>query len=287
VNRPIALVTDFGTKDHYVGSLKAVIYSINPKAQVFDITHELKPQNIREGAFVLNAVYPFLPKGAIVAAVVDPGVGSERQAICVRTARGFLIGPNNGIFTMVLQHEKKYEVRAIANDRYFMKPVSATFHGRDIFAPSAAHLSKKDVFRSFGPHIQRIHQIDFAQVKTSAKSLQGEIIYVDRFGNAFTNISKSHVYGTGSVTGQVFFRTNQAKPVPARTGTGRHLVSVEVKKKQVRLKPFFSAGAKGSLIAVWNSSDLLELAVREDSAEKLYGLHIGDPVVVRKSSLRA
>jgi len=258
MNRPIALLTDFGTKDHYVGSLKAVIYSINPKAQVFDLTHELRPQNIREGAFVLNAVYPFLPKGTIVVAVVDPGVGSERQAIAIKTSRGFLIGPNNGIFSMVLRHEKKYEVRAIINDRYFMKPVSSTFHGRDIFSPSAAHLSKKDVFRSFGPQIKRIHQIDFAQVKTSAKTLQGEIVYVDRFGNAFTNISKSHVYGTG-----------------------KHPISVEVKKKRAPVKPFFSAGRKGSLIAVWNSSDLLELAVREDSAAKLYGLKIGDPVLVR------
>lgn len=270
--KTIALLTDFGLKDHYVGSLKAVIASINPSANVFDITHDVRPQNVREGAFILDAVYPFLPKGTIVVAVVDPGVGSARQAIAIKTSRGFLIGPNNGLFTMVLEREKKYEARAMTNDRYFMKPVSSTFHGRDVFSPSAAYLSKKNVFRSFGPIIRQIHKLHLPQAKVSAKAIQGEIIYIDRFGNAFTNISKSnlHFYGTGSVAGQVFFRSKRAKPVPARTGT-----------VAVHIKPFFSAGSKGSLIAVWNSSDLLELAVRDDSAEKLYGIKVGDPVLVR------
>jgi S-adenosyl-L-methionine hydrolase (adenosine-forming) len=250
----IALLTDFGLEDHYVGSLKAVIASVNPNAKVFDISHDVRPQNIREGAFILNAVYPFLPKGAIVVAVVDPGVGSRRQAIAVKTARGYLIGPNNGIFTLALEREKKYEVRTLINDRYFMKPVSSTFHGRDMFSPSAAHLSKKNIFRSFGPKISHLHRLHWPQAKVTAKSVQGEITYIDRFGNAFTNISKSHVDGT---------------------------VQVEVKRKKAPLKPFFSAGAQGSLIAVWNSSALLEFAVRDDSAEKIYGLKVGDPVLVR------
>ena len=258
MNRPIALLSDFGLEDHYVGSLKAVIYAINPDAKVFDMTHGIRPQNIREGAFILNAVYPFLPQGTIVVAVVDPGVGSERQAIAVKTSRGFLIGPNNGIFTMVLERERTYEVRALTNDRYFMKPVSSTFHGRDVFSPSAAHLSQKEVFKSFGASVRNIHRLNLARVKVTGKLVQGEIVYMDRFGNAFTNVSKSNL-GKKSA----------------------HSVSVEVKKKRVQIKLFFSAGRKGSLIAVWNSSDLLELAVREDSAEKLYGLKVGDPVLLR------
>ena len=258
MSQTIALLTDFGLKDHYVGSLKAVIASINPNAKVFDITHDVRPQNIREAAFILNVVYPFLPKGTIVVAVVDPGVGSARQAIAIKTSRGFLIGPNNGIFTMALEREKKYEARMIQNDRYFMKPVSSTFHGRDIFSPSAAHLSRKNIFRSLGPLIHKVHKLNLPQVKANAKFLQGEIIYLDRFGNAFTNISKSNL---GKKTS--------------------HSVSVEVRKNRVSLKPFFSAGSKGSLIAVWNSSDLLEFAVREESAEKLYGLKVGDPVMLR------
>jgi S-adenosylmethionine hydrolase len=256
MNRRIALLTDFGLKDHYVGSLKAVIYSINPNAQVFDLTHDIHPQNVKEGAFILDVVYPFLAKGTIVLAVIDPGVGSARQAISIKTSRGFLVGPNNGIFTMVLKREKKYEARAVTNNRYFMEPVSATFHGRDIFAPVAAHLSKKDIFASLGPRIPKIHQLDLAQVKISRGAICGELIHIDRFGNTMTNISKSQT-----------------------CGTGKKFV-VEVKKKKVLIKPFFSAGRKGELIAVWNSSDLLELAVRESSAEKLYGLKIGDSVLV-------
>src|SRR3989338_3696867 len=104
--RPIALLTDFGLKDHYVGSLKGVILSINPRAVILDVTHDIRPQNIREGAFVLQAVYSVLPKGTIVVVVVDPGVGSARQAICVKTRRGFLLAPNNGILSMVLAEEK-------------------------------------------------------------------------------------------------------------------------------------------------------------------------------------
>ena len=142
MNRPIALLSDFGLKDHYVGSLKAVILGINPKATIFDVTHEIRPQNIREGAFILHAVYPVIPKGTIVVAVVDPGVGSMRQAICVKTSRGFLIGPNNGLFSLVLRDEAGYEARALVNDRYFHKPVSSTFHGRDVFSPSAATCNK-------------------------------------------------------------------------------------------------------------------------------------------------
>lgn len=261
MNRPIALLTDFGLKDHYVGSIKAVILKINPKAVIFDITHELKPQNIREGAFVLRSVYPVLPKGTIVAAVVDPGVGSMRQALCVKTRKGYLIGPNNGIFSMVLKDEKKFEVRAIENDRFFHKPVSSTFHGRDIFSPSAAWLSKKEVFRSFGPPLHAIHTLPIPEVIQKPDSIKGEIVYIDRFGNAITNISKT---------------------VAARLW-GKKDFAIFVKGKyKVRLKPFFGAGTRGELIAVWNSGDLLELAVREDSAEKLFHLKIGESVLIRK-----
>ncbi len=140
MNRPIALLTDFGLTDHYVGSLKSVILGINPKAVIFDLTHEIRPQNIREGAYILNEIYKYLPKGAIVVAVVDPGVGSRREAICVETNRGYLLAPNNGLLSMALRHEK-YKARKITNDQYFLKPVSSTFHGRDIFSPCAARLS--------------------------------------------------------------------------------------------------------------------------------------------------
>ena len=205
---------------------------------------------------MLSAIYPYLPKGTIVLAIVDPGVGSQRQALCIKTSRGFLIGPNNGIFTSVLEEEEPVEARGIVNDRYWIKPVSATFHGRDIFAPAAAWLSKRDVFRSFGPAVRHIEKLRIPKAVQRGNSVTGEIIYVDRFGNAITNISKRNFPKRAQEDVRVLCR-------------GRRNAS---------LKPFFSAGSRGSLIAVWNSGNLLELAVRNDSAERLFGLKPGDPV---------
>ncbi|MBI4367913.1 MAG: SAM-dependent chlorinase/fluorinase [Candidatus Omnitrophica bacterium] len=261
MNRPIGLLSDFGLRDHYVGSLKSVILKINPEAILFDLTHDIRPQNIHEGAFVLNAIYRVLPPQAIVVAVVDPGVGSDRQAICVKTKHSFLIAPNNGILHFALQNEKSYEIRAITNERYFHLPVSSTFHGRDIFAPVAAHLSRKDIFSSLGPRIQKIKPLPIPKARRAGKQIHGEVIYLDRFGNAMTNINR------GMIT----------SPNPKR-------LTVRAKRKfRALLKPFFGAGEKGKLIALWNSGELLELAVREDSAQKRYGLRIGDPVLVQSS----
>ena len=262
MNRPIALLTDFGVKDHYVGSIKGVILGINPKATIFDITHDVRPQNIREAAFVLASVYPVLPKGTVVVAVVDPGVGSMRQALCVKTPRGFLIGPNNGIFSLVLQGEEKFEARALTNDRYFRKPVSATFHGRDVFSPSGAWLSKRNIFESFGPRLHKLHSLHIPKAYRTDHTIKGEIVYVDHFGNAISNICK--------------------KQFPSLSKA--HDAAILIRgKHHVYFKPFFSAGTRGTLIAVWNSNHLLELAVREDSAEKLYGLKIGDSIAIRTS----
>ena len=161
---------------------------------------------------------------------------------------------------MVLNNEAHFETRVLANDRYFHKPVSMTFHGRDVFSPSAAHLSKNNIFRSFGPSTRKIHNLRIPQASYTQERINGEIIYMDRFGNAMTNISKTALLK--------FAKT--------------HETHIMVKGKyKVSLKPFFSAGTPGSLIAVWNSNDLLEFAVRDDSAEKHYGLKIGDSVTLR------
>ena len=259
MNRPIALLSDFGLKDHYVGSIKSVILKINPKAIIFDITHEVRPQNIREAAFLLYSVSPVLPKGTIVVAVVDPGVGSMRQALCIKTNKGFFIGPNNGIFSMVLNNEDHFEARVLANDRYFHQPVSMTFHGRDVFSPAAAWLSKGDIFKSLGPQTRKVHHLRLPQATYTQDRITGEIIYIDRFGNAMSNISKPTLVKFAKLH-------------------GTHITVKE--KHKVSLKPFFSAGAPGSLIAVWNSNDLLEFAVKDDSAESRHGIKIGDSVVL-------
>jgi len=255
LNRPIALLTDFGLTDHYVGTLKSVILSINPKAVIFDLTHEIRPQNIREGAYILNSIYQYLPQGTIVVAVVDPGVGTKRSALCIQTDRCFLMGPDNGILSMAVRHNK-FKARKLTNDRYLLKPVSSTFHGRDIFSSCAAHLSRKNIFEKFGSSIDKINILHVPEPKIKNNRIEGEIIYIDRFGNAMTNISPHQINKTQSL-------------------------SIKFRNKKIPLKPFFSAGRPKELFAIWNSSHTLELAVFNDSAEKLHKLKLGDRIEIR------
>ena len=255
----IALLTDFGWDDHYVASLKGVILSINPNAVIADISHSVRPQNVRDGAFLLREVYPHFPEGTIFVAVVDPGVGSSRRALCVQTSRGFLIGPDNGLLSLALRHENKFEAREIVNERYFLKPVSATFHGRDIFAPVAAHLSKRNIFVSLGPRLKTIQQIPFPAAKKTRNGIVGEIVYLDRFGNAMTNISKE-IFGS-------------------RVSALSRRVQIHVKSLCLYgICEYFGEGKVNELMAVWNSSGLLELAVPNGSAEEQFRLSITDSV---------
>jgi S-adenosyl-L-methionine hydrolase (adenosine-forming) len=256
--RPIALLTDFGLRDQYVGSLKCVIHSITPSATVFDLTHEIGPQNIREAAFVLGAIYPYAPRGTIFVVVVDPGVGSKRQAICVKTDRAYLVAPDNGVVSMALELTKKYEARFITNERFFVKPVSSTFHGRDIFSPVAARLSRQNIFKSLGPKAKKINLLRIPKAVRKGNRVVGEVIYVDRFGNAISNIN--------------------LQLSPSGKGKVRHISLQET--HQVPLRSFFSEARVHELLAVWNSNQQLELAVREGSAAAKYGVKVGDSVSV-------
>ncbi len=253
MNRPILFLTDFGLNDHYVGAIKSVILGINPNAVMHDLTHEIRPQNVREGAFVLKAIYPLLPKQCIVVAVVDPGVGSEREALCIKTGNNYLIGPDNGLLSMALQNER-FEARRMTNHKFFRKPVSATFHGRDIFSPCAAWLSMGNIFKSLGPKTRVIKKLQIAAIRRTGKKITGEIIYIDRFGNAMTNIAKTELKA--------------------------HPRKVMIKRNEASMKSYFGAGKANELIALWNSSDALELAVHNESAEKLFGFKIGDQVEI-------
>ena len=193
MNRPIVLLTDFGTEDHYVASLKGVILSINPKAQMIDMSHDIAPQAIYEAAFVLGNCFHLFPKGSIFVVVVDPGVGGKRREICVRTGHYYFMGPDNGVFSVALSREKKFEARALENDRYFRKPISNTFHGRDMFSPAAAHLSTKNIFASLGKKVARVNRFSIPKSKVSRSGIQGKVVYVDRFGNGITNIQGADI----------------------------------------------------------------------------------------------
>ena len=188
MRRPIlTLTTDFGASDHYVGAMKGVILSICPQAQIVDICHDVMPFQIAEGAYVIAQAYDCFPMKTVHVVVVDPGVGTARRPILLEAAGQYFIGPDNGVLSM-LYSRGKHKVRLIANDRYFRQPVSATFHGRDIFAPVAAHVAAGIAPSRIGKPIEDYLRPEFAKpVRTGERTWSGSILKIDRFGNVVTN----------------------------------------------------------------------------------------------------
>ena len=246
-NRPIVLLTDFGTRDAYVASMKGVIATVNPGACVTDLTHEIGPQNVKQASFVLEAAYRYFPQGSIFVSVVDPGVGSERRILAVRSKRGIFLAPDNGLLTRVLEREAA-ETRIVNNRKFFLDQVSATFHGRDCFAPTAARLAKNPgLFSRLGPLTRHVKRLSIPMARVRAGRLEGEIIYFDHFGNAFANISRSDLECLKS-----------GKKIQVRV-RGRNIGPVQ--------KSYFEA-AKGKPVAVISSTGVLEIAVNQGSARQ-------------------
>ena len=269
--RIITLTTDFGTSDAYVGVMKGVILGINPNVQVVDITHAVPPQDIHEAAFLIHSACHYFPKGTIHTIVVDPGVGSERRAMVCQTCRAFFVCPDNGILTYLLQEienggEQPANVVAIQNPAYYLPEVSQTFHGRDIFAPVAAHLSLGVPLADIGPPVQNLIRLPVPTLEVSDDSLTGEIIKIDGFGNAITNISES------------------ALSHLERVSTGETSI-YEIRVGSVRLDRRNRAYAEsevGEPLAIIGSFGMLEIAVNGGSAEKDLGLKRGDTVVIQR-----
>ena len=250
----VTLTTDFGTADWFVGSMKGVILGINPQASIVDITHEIPAGDIRAAAFALLAAYRCFPRGTIHCAVVDPGVGSSRAAMAVRTAAYFFVGPDNGVLSLALAQEKVIEIRRLDNDAYFLKPVSSTFHGRDVFAPVAARLTQPVPFDSLGKKLDDYTRLEWPRTEVDGNVLRGEIVYIDRFGNAVTNI------------GAPAPKASRAR-VPG--------------KIECELKRFYQEVTAGQPLAVVGSSGYFEIAINGGNAAQQLGLKIGDNVEVR------
>jgi len=187
----ITLLTDFGTADYFVPAVKGVILSINPQAQIIDLTHQIPAQDVVTGAFTLGACYRDFPAGTIHLAVVDPGVGSSRRAIVVQAGSQFFIGPDNGIFSYVFAREEQLRVFQIEREDLFRRPVSPTFHGRDVFAPIAAHVSKGLSPENVGREIADFVRLEIPGLSVNESGLQitGSVIHVDHFGNCITNLT--------------------------------------------------------------------------------------------------
>ena len=186
----VTLTTDFGTRDGFVGALKGVVWSICPEAQIADITHEIAPQNIREGAMALWRAYPFFPGGTVHVAVVDPGVGTTRRPIAARLGEHVFVGPDNGLFTPIYEDASRLgrgvEIVHLTNPRYFLPKVSRTFHGRDIFSPVAAHLARGVPFADLGPPVTDPVRIPIFRAERTAGGWKAHISVVDIFGNLTT-----------------------------------------------------------------------------------------------------
>ena len=189
----ITLTTDFGLKDPYAAEMKATILSISPKAIVVDVTHDIDKFNIRMGAFVLSSVAPYLPEGTIHVAVVDPGVGTRRRPILIKTKHSHFIGPDNGLLILAARAQGIKNIHKLTNSRFMLPTVSSTFHGRDVFAPAAAHIANGIDPAEFGPEIRDVVEPNFTKVTLRAGALVGEVLHVDSFGNIITNISERKV----------------------------------------------------------------------------------------------
>jgi S-adenosylmethionine hydrolase len=257
----ITLLTDFGYKDHYVGVMKGVILGISPEATIVDITHTITPYNQREGALTISNAYSYFPKGTIHVAVVDPGVGSERKAILIAAPDYTFVGPDNGIFGLLYDQLQEYSVYELTNPSFFHKPVSATFHGRDIFAPVAAHLAQGVSPSEMGQETNEYQKMIIPVPDIGEMSIKGTILYTDGFGNAVTNISRSHLETIG---GQMGLKVKAGKTIiPAISQNYQNVT-------------------KGAPLALLGSSELLEISVREGNARKLLELEEGDEVFVSK-----
>lgn len=171
-----------------MGIMKGVILGINPLAEIVDITHDIQPQNLNAGAFVLRNSFRFFPPGTVHVVVVDPGVGSGRRILCVSAGRHYFVAPDNGVLKYIYDEFPEGEIVHITNSHYFLPEVSQTFHGRDIFAPVAAHLSKGTNPEALGPRVTDVQKGQIPTLKETPQGLIGQIVYVDRFGNLITNI---------------------------------------------------------------------------------------------------
>jgi S-adenosylmethionine hydrolase len=262
----ITLLTDFGTTDYFVGAMKGAILCVNPEARIFDLTHEVPAHDIRAGAFLLLASYKTFPPGTIHVAVVDPGVGSLRRPILVIAGEQFFVGPDNGLFSYVYEREASARVIHLTNEEYFRHPVSATFHGRDIFAPIAGALSTGTSPARLGEEITDYVRLEPGLPLALADgALEGVIIHVDRFGNCVTN------FACTDVSGEMFER-------------GARLL---VGEQEINAFRRFYAGEgnqPGQLFAICGSAGLLEISVFQDSAARRLKAQRGQSVRLLKNS---
>ncbi len=260
----ITLTTDFGTRDWYVAAMKGVILSINPDAQVVDLTHDIESHNVLECALFLRGSTRYFPSGSIHVVVVDPGVGTGRRPLCVKTADCYYFAPDNGVLSLVVPGEEPLSAVAIENAVYVRSTVSATFHGRDVFAPAAAHLSLGVHITELGPEVDDIARLEIPlPAKVDGGVVAAEVIHIDRFGNVITNLD----------------RTSWEELTGSHDDAGAEVVCGSVTLAPI--SKTYGDVPSGEPLALWGSSGLLEISVNQGDAAKKTGAKLGDKVKIR------
>jgi hypothetical protein len=259
----ITLLSDFGLKDPYVAEMKAVILTICQNARIIDISHMIEEFNVRMGAFVLASATPYFPEGAIHVAVVDPGVGTKRRALLVQTNRAFYIGPDNGVLMLAAKKNQIRHVFTLSNPEFMLPRMSATFHGRDVFAPAAAYLASGVNPNKFGPEIKDYVVPSFAHPELRAKGLVGEVLHIDNFGNVITNVSIDDLKKTGIKAGE------------------RLVIGHKNQFYSANLFTAYGNAEPGSLLALIGSHGFLEIAVNQGNASRKLRMKTGDALITR------
>jgi len=252
----VTLTTDFGTSDPYVASMKGVLHSRCPGVRIEDLCHEIPPQALMDGAIFLACAIPYFPKESIHVVVVDPGVGTERHAIIVRAGDRFFVCPDNGLLTLFLRDHPLQEARVIQNPVFMSHKISATFHGRDIFAPAAATLASGVSMAEAGAELDTLTTFALPDPSTDQELIQGQVIHVDHFGNCVTNVHQRML--TPQKKYQVQFA---ATTIP-------------------RIERTYAEGPYERPLALFGSCGFLEIALREGNAERAFGIKNGDAVTI-------
>ena len=256
----ITLTTDYGFNDYLVGTLKGVILKINPDATIVDVTHSVAPYDVMDGALAIAAAYRYFPPKTIHVVIVDPGVGSERRPLLVSGETQLFVAPDNGVLSLVYENETYLTVRSITAEHYFIQPVSRTFHGRDVFAPVAAWLSKTWQMSSFGEEIQDFKRFSLPKPRVAEGQLNGLVLRVDTFGNLMTNFTPADLPDMTTKDGKL---------------------RIQVGDKEVnRLVGTFTEGEPGEPVAMIGSSGFIEIVVNKGNASRTLGANRGAAVAI-------
>jgi S-adenosyl-L-methionine hydrolase (adenosine-forming) len=271
----ITLTTDFGLRDAYVGAMKGVMADIAQEAQFIDITHEIPPHDVQHAAYVLWSALPYFPASVVHLVVVDPGVGTQRRAVAAETPWGLMVGPDNGVFSYVWASAPASCVVSLVNARYHRSEVSHTFHGRDIFAPAAAHLAAGVPLLELGPEIEDPILLPDPAFALESGRILGEVLAIDHFGNAVTSIGRLRWMGDTLIVDGVFgdveafaFRASEVRLISA----GQVIEGI---------RSTYGGVAPGDALALIGSTGMLEIAVNQGHGASVLDLSVGDSVEVQ------